>query len=223
MKLVFKKLEIQNFRIYGGKQEIIFSTDKNKHVTLVHAENSTGKTTMLNAIKWCLYGKADEFTDQKSLVNDRSGKTSCSVRLNFSFDNVDYTAYRTYSQQYTGDKSFTLEKIVNGNNTPISDPETSINRFLPRDLSNYFLFAGEHLTGSLGQGDANKKAIRDILGFNLPETAQKDLTKILKKFKTEKNRILGTIDELTQDAKQERHLQEEIDELDKEIEKIKTH
>jgi len=222
MQLVFKKLEIQNFRIYGGKQEIIFSTDKNKHVTLVHAENSTGKTTMLNAIKWCLYGKADEFTDQKSLVNDRSGKTTCSVRLNFSFDNIDYTAYRTYSQQYTGDKSFTLEKIVNGNNTPISDPETSINRFLPRDLSNYFLFAGEHLTGSLGQGDANKKAIRDILGFNLPETAQKDLRKILRKFTTEKNRILGTIDELTKDAKQENFFQGEIDELDKEIEKIKS-
>jgi len=88
MQLVFKKLEIRNFRIYGGDQEITFSTDPNRHVTLVHAENSTGKTTMLNAIKWCLYGKADEFTDQQSLVNDRSGKTSCSVRLDFSYDEV---------------------------------------------------------------------------------------------------------------------------------------
>jgi len=222
MQLIFKKLEIQNFRVYGGKQEIIFSTDKEKHVTLVHAENSTGKTTMLNAIKWCLYGKADEFKDQESLVNNRSGKTTCSVRLNFSFDDSDYTAYRTYSQQYKGDRTFTLEKIVNGNNTPISDAETFINRFLPRDLSNYFLFAGEHLTGRLGRGEVNKKAIRDILGFNLPETALKDLNKILKKFKSEKNRILSDIDELAQDARQEKILQEEIDEYEKEIIKINS-
>ena len=222
MQLVFKKLEIRNFRIYGGDQEITFSTDPNRHVTLVHAENSTGKTTMLNAIKWCLYGKADEFTDQQSLVNDRSGKTSCSVRLNFSYDEVDYTAFRTYSQQYQGDMSFTLEKIVSGNNTPIKDAETRINQFLPKDLSNYFLFAGEHLTGNLGQGDANKKAIRDILGFNLPETANADLKKILRKFIKEKNDILANDAEHAQDAEQERIYLDELEDFSLKISKIES-
>ncbi|MFP3398730.1 AAA family ATPase, partial [Brevibacterium sp. SIMBA_078] len=53
MKLI--NLKFKNFRQFYGEQEISFSTDPNKNVTLIHAENGVGKTAFLNAIKWCLY------------------------------------------------------------------------------------------------------------------------------------------------------------------------
>ena len=50
-ELWFKRLELENWRQYLGKHHIVFSTDQEKHLTVVHAENSVGKTTMLNAKK----------------------------------------------------------------------------------------------------------------------------------------------------------------------------
>ena len=66
--LIFERLELEDFRQYHGKHEIDFSTDRDKHLTLVHAENSVGKTTMLNAMKFCFYGETPEFDEKKELV-----------------------------------------------------------------------------------------------------------------------------------------------------------
>lgn len=42
---------------YKGVNEIVFSTDKNKNVTVVLGDNTVGKTTIAQAFRWCLYGK----------------------------------------------------------------------------------------------------------------------------------------------------------------------
>ena len=51
----FKQLTIENFRPFFGKQTIHFSNDDNKPITLVTAPNNWGKTSIYEAIKWCLY------------------------------------------------------------------------------------------------------------------------------------------------------------------------
>lgn len=45
MKL--RKLELKNFRQFYGQQSVEFSTDREKNITLIHAENGTGKTAFL--------------------------------------------------------------------------------------------------------------------------------------------------------------------------------
>jgi DNA sulfur modification protein DndD len=47
-----KKIELQNFRQFYGEQSLLLSTNVTKNVTLVHAENTVGKTTLLNAVLW---------------------------------------------------------------------------------------------------------------------------------------------------------------------------
>ena len=49
-------VEIENFRQYR-KTRIEFSTDTQKPFTIIRGANGTGKTTIMNAITWCLYGK----------------------------------------------------------------------------------------------------------------------------------------------------------------------
>ena len=192
MDLLFKKLTLDNFRIYKGEHNIEFSTNPEKHLTVVHAENSTGKTTMLNSIKWCLYGETPDFTDSNTLVNDRCGKDTCSVRLNFVHDEKEYSAYRVYNQT-TRESRLTLSEITkSGAHNPVDEPDSAIDNILPKDLSNYFLFAGEHFTGALGTDDrvSHRRAIRDILGFGLPELAIEDINYLIKKNRRALNSLL---------------------------------
>jgi len=55
-QLKLSSLEIENYRQYA-KAKIDFSTDPKKTFTIVRGVNGAGKTNIMNAITWCLYGK----------------------------------------------------------------------------------------------------------------------------------------------------------------------
>ena len=75
-------LKMKNFRQFHGDQKIEFSTDENKNITLIHAENGVGKTALLNAIKWCFFEETTlNFSQRDDLLN------------NYAKDNDDKTYY----------------------------------------------------------------------------------------------------------------------------------
>lgn len=53
MKLI--RAEFENFRLLRHL-DLDFSTDSAKKLTVIRAENETGKTTILNGLQWALYG-----------------------------------------------------------------------------------------------------------------------------------------------------------------------
>jgi len=55
MKL--QRIKLSNFRQFYGTQTLEIAGHTDKNVTLVHAENGVGKTTLLNSILWCFYGE----------------------------------------------------------------------------------------------------------------------------------------------------------------------
>ena len=61
--MILHKLEMYNFRQYIGKQNVEFSADPEKNVTVLIGVNTSGKTTIVRAFEWCLYGK-NGFEDQ---------------------------------------------------------------------------------------------------------------------------------------------------------------
>lgn len=65
--MLIKKLELENFRQYIGSQTIEFSIDREKNVTVLIGVNTSGKTTLVRAFEWVLYG-TNEF-DNKNLLN----------------------------------------------------------------------------------------------------------------------------------------------------------
>lgn len=72
--LAIESILIENFRPYQ-KIDIRLSTDKNKTITIIEGNNSLGKTTMMNALYWCLYGEEPFFLNQgegKPLVNQKA-------------------------------------------------------------------------------------------------------------------------------------------------------
>ena len=49
---------LSNYRLYKGKNKIEFaSDDSGKNIYLVSGQNGFGKTTFLQSLLWCLYGK----------------------------------------------------------------------------------------------------------------------------------------------------------------------
>jgi DNA sulfur modification protein DndD len=62
MKLV--RAEFQNFRLLRSL-EVDFSTDDTQNLTVIRAANESGKTTMLTALQWALYGDSVVTTTER--------------------------------------------------------------------------------------------------------------------------------------------------------------
>lgn len=54
--MLLKSLKLKDFRQFKGEQEITFSTDPVRNVTVIMGENGSGKTTLAQAFTWCLMG-----------------------------------------------------------------------------------------------------------------------------------------------------------------------
>ena len=57
--MLIKNITLHNFRQFKGTQKLEFSNDPQKNVTVLLGDNTFGKTTILQAFNWCLYGVAD--------------------------------------------------------------------------------------------------------------------------------------------------------------------
>lgn len=83
MKIIFKEIRIKNFK---GITELYLNFNENKNI--LEGENGIGKTTVLDAITWCLFGK--NFADKQQFpikpIIDGEEKndliTSVSITLN---------------------------------------------------------------------------------------------------------------------------------------------
>jgi DNA sulfur modification protein DndD len=190
-----KRLRLRDFRQFRGDQFIEFATGKDRNVTLIHAENGVGKTTLLNSILWAFYETTTSRFEQKDrIINfdaEREGVRSASVEVHFSHEGNDYAAERTHRVTDGGyaKPSFAVMKILaNGAyEAPLPNPVSFINSVIPSAMAPYFFFDGEQAETFSAEMNRKEiaKAIRNILGSTLIETAIGDLEYLGKKFNEE--------------------------------------
>lgn len=193
MKLL--TLTLNNFRQFYGRQQIKFSTDNHKNITLIHAENGVGKTALLNAIKWCLFEETtDNFRDKKNLLNHEAKESNeyfYSVDIDFEEDGEFYSCTRgidARNQPY-----FKILKENQGTFQPIADTSLFINSIIPKNMASYFFFQGEGVSSfartTSGPNQTVKNAIHDVLGFKIAKQTLDDLAEIKNEYLREmKNR-----------------------------------
>ena len=168
MKYAFSSISICNYRQYAGTQILDFKFDKIKNVSLILGKNGAGKSNLLNAITWCLYGieihKTKDKYDSKgmpvintsALKNLKNNQTiTAEVIIHLITDTGPWTIKRTLDggksargDYYFDDSSkLTVIHPVNGQDKIEKGDDTQIliNNLLPEALKNFFFIDGEQL------------------------------------------------------------------------------
>jgi DNA repair exonuclease SbcCD ATPase subunit len=191
-------IKLKNFRQFYGEQTLEFGTEPNKNVTVVHAENGVGKTTLLNAILWAFYeATTNRFEHKDKILNfeaAREGATTATVAVGFEHEGANYTVQRHLRME--GDRAITkpvAQKIEGGVSKTIDATETFINSVLPWEMARYFFFDGEHAEAFAAQGNQKvvAKAVRAMLGCEVADTAIADLKAIAGDFNREAGQVPG--------------------------------
>src|SRR5690554_1507638 len=181
MKLL--KLKLSNYRRFVGEHEIVFASEENKNVTIIRAQNGSGKTGILMALLFGLFGviKYDQFQieNEDDIMVSRSlleiGKTATArVEVEFLESNYKYKIVREVDANNLNGK-------VSQNNTNIrvkffkdgieqnmskEDIEIFMNNLIGENIRNFLFFDGVRYT------ELFKKPTRE---------SKKELKKIIEK------------------------------------------
>lgn len=196
----FEYIKIKNFRQYYGDQDIFFSKSAEQNITIIHGENGFGKTALLNALQWCLYGKIT-LPDPDILISERAESESAdgaelqvSVELRFRDLNKDYTVTRkSLGMKRDGrfkpsEDRFTVTYIDEaGRSRESKNPQVTIDQILPSGMAPYFFFDGERID-QMGSKEGSKEiqeAIKNIMGLELLERGIAHLKDVQRVFSKE--------------------------------------
>lgn len=181
--MLLKKISLNNFRQFYGKQEISIATDKTKNVTLVHAENGVGKTTFLNALLWCFYKTTtNRFENPELIVNNtavQEGINEVGVEVLFEHEGEEYLVIRTVNRKYS-EETFHAFVVQGGNYVKLDNPNAFIESVTPKEMARYFFFDGEYAETFSSQNNraAVRSAVENMLGCNTALSALKDLKSV---------------------------------------------
>lgn len=185
----FESIKIHNYRQYRDLT-FDFSLNGANDIHLVIATNGTGKTNLLNAINWCLYGdephtsgaavegeeKADKLplANIQSLSECRNNKdTVCmvSVVIEATDAGSKYTFTRTANisvgtELQAGKDKFEIGITAADGITKFCDGDAAneiICEKMPRKIREYFFFDGEQLLNYFGITGTNVSHLRDSI------------------------------------------------------------
>ncbi len=223
------RLTVKDFRSFKGEYHIDFSDD----VTVVHGENGVGKSNLLYAIIWCLYGP--NALSNTPIANDidnlvHSGASDCLVAIRVEKENVQCEFQRSFK---TSLKVYKVED--DGSLSPKPRAEVFVNHFLPQDLYPFFFFDGEHADDIVKPNTQKLKfSMEKMFGFHHMDTALRYLNDVKKEFtkaeiKHEKNQnnlecynkeLERFVDKLDTQKEQQNKTENEIQQIDSKIEEI---
>lgn len=190
MKLL--RAHFKNFRLLKDVR-IEFSTDPKKKITVIRAANNSGKTTMLTALQWGLFG--DEAlpnggkhyrlhpTDTATVAG-----TKVEVSVEIEYEVVSRSGPQTYRisrsvvEEVSGNEWIRRNPVVllyqqtRAGSNEIDNPDAHLRPLLPSELREIFFTDGDRaLTFIEGaRGEQMKKvegAIRSLLGLGIVEEA----------------------------------------------------
>jgi DNA sulfur modification protein DndD len=196
--MILERLTLHNFGTYAGEQSLDLATDGNRNVILIGGKNGSGKSTFLEAIRLCFYGRFASRTTSRQdryecylldrIHRDPSTSVpsrSASVQIEFDYGDQDgirtYAAVRRWERTASGGVNERFDLSCDG--TPITDVDPAhwqdfVQELIPIGVSDLFFFDGEKVQ-LLAEDDSDRKtlsdAVRDLLGTDIIEKLNADL------------------------------------------------
>ena len=162
----FIKIELTNYRPYRGRASIkLDASNKHKGFYVILGKNGTGKTSILNAIHWCLYGEEAERKSGSLMNNSIAAQMSAGdvreVRVDLYIQDEDGEIYwlcrsKSYQKSKDGSLLGMSDKLKvsvskrNGGGFTDTWAEPVIASIIPEGIKRFFIFNGEELKSFFG-------------------------------------------------------------------------
>jgi DNA sulfur modification protein DndD len=217
MKL--KSAKIKNFKLLRDVR-IEFSDDPLRPLTVIRAENGSGKTSTLMALRWALYGEKGlgDPTMRLSPTSWPSGQDcEVSVQLDFSHTlysviagesvgtTTDYRLLRSVTERPEGNRPNrgadrpTLYQYGDSGLDKKNAPELLIEDMLPIEMKDIFFTDGDaaltFISPQLGRATKSnqvREAIRSLLGLGLLENVGFHIAEAKKRFNSGISKLSGS-------------------------------
>lgn len=196
----FKRLEITNFGVFSEEQSFnllpVKNLDCSKPIIIFGGKNGTGKTTLLEAFKICLYGNSfkgqriPKWKYNKYVISrlhrspDGSKSTYSSIALEFDFARVGFIDNFKVKRSWKFDGSNITESLeILQNNKQLKEVneeqwQNFLMELIPPGLSKLFLFDGEKIQ-SLARGQGHNQhvigSINSLLSLDTIEKLRYDI------------------------------------------------
>lgn len=204
----FIQMELKNWRSFLGLQKIDFANEGSRNITVLVGQNGAGKTALLNAFTWVLFGETtagfrrpdDLFNHAALRLLDVGSTDDMFVKISFDHEGEKYVVKRSIdAERKPNDETPTLSApkfsaTVQKKGTTDAANQEQINAVLPPGLHPFFFFPAENIGKDINQNDAASirasmsKAIDVLLGIERYDNGLKIISKTLKKhLKSPKN------------------------------------
>lgn len=162
-----ESIQIHNFRQYRDEQISFPKVQGKKDIHIIIGENGEGKTNILNALTWCLYGEELHLGDRNtaiytinsSVVNElrskgeEQGVMSVKVVLSDTDSQIEFERIATYhitdSDAVCINQNITAYVSGGARGGDIIEQKEEvdmwISRYVPREINEYIFFDGELL------------------------------------------------------------------------------
>jgi DNA sulfur modification protein DndD len=227
IRMHINSIAMRNFGPFLAEERIEFASGS-QPVTLVYGENMSGKTSLLNAIRWGLYGvvrgRTGAHIPLQKLLNvgtRRQGSYSFSVEIEIEDMGTVYliTRQAESSRDPRGDGDFetTLHVRKDGKFLSAEEGRRLIHRLLPEEVAHFYLFDGEMLndfedllSDATQQADLIKRSVEEILGVPALENTIEDLQLLLKDAQKRRDKTAQSVAAAEQDANKAQEIADRV-------------
>jgi DNA sulfur modification protein DndD len=194
--LRIEQLELEDFGPFKGRQALTFPNESG--VVIAYGENMRGKTSLLNAIRFALFGKVLGRGRREASVHQignweqaARGKYGFEVALEFSTDGHHYRLARSCRPRAgvvpSGDHHYAIESFLQRDGDVLGPDQAraELDRIMPEQIARFSLFDGELLQeyedllrDESDMGRQISEAIERILGVPVLTGARATLARL---------------------------------------------